>query len=326
MFDESKTMTLDEIEMLPPPRWLIEGLLSEESVGVLYGKPGTYKTFLALDWALTVAYGLEEWNGKKVHLPGPVFYIAAEGSRGLPKRIRAWKQSHGIQERNAHFLGHLSSVDMLNPEEVDSLINHINRRLPNPVLIVVDTLARCFCDGNEDSARDMGRFVSSLDTIKSATKATILVLHHTGKDARRGSRGSSALPGAIDTEFSLEKRKGGTSDTYTVLQCTKQKDDDDGIKTCLRPSKVADSLILVPAPEYNDRGTGSRQEAHQAHAGTNDAARILEVLIAAEGKPLKAQEIAEITGLPLKTTSNRLSDLKRTGKANNPQYGCWIAR
>jgi hypothetical protein len=70
-----------------------------------------------------------------------------------------------------------------------------------PVLIVVDTLARNFA-GDENGTKDMNQFIRCMDAIRLAWKATILIVHHTGKDTSRGARGSSVLKAAIDTEFS----------------------------------------------------------------------------------------------------------------------------
>jgi RecA-family ATPase len=71
------------------------------------------------------------------------------------------------------------------------------------VLAVVDTLARCFVGGEENSARDMGRFVAAADRLRTATGAAALLLHHV---SRHGGaiRGSTALPGALDTGIAVE--------------------------------------------------------------------------------------------------------------------------
>jgi DNA-binding Lrp family transcriptional regulator len=87
------------------------------------------------------------------------------------------------------------------------------------VLIVVDTLARCFTGGDENSSKDMGRFVAACDALRKETGATVLVVHHSGKD-KSSERGSSALRGAADAMFEVtnpEFRK-------IHVRCTKQKE------------------------------------------------------------------------------------------------------
>jgi hypothetical protein len=63
--------------------WLIKGLLPAQGLALLYGHPGSGKTFLALDFSGHVAMGWD-WHGRKVK-QGLVVYVAAEGQRGLMK-------------------------------------------------------------------------------------------------------------------------------------------------------------------------------------------------------------------------------------------------
>ena len=60
-------------------------------------------------------------------------------------------------------------------------------------MVVIDTLARCFGGNDENDARDMGAFIEGCDVIKQKTGATVLVVHHSGKDEGKGARGSSAF-------------------------------------------------------------------------------------------------------------------------------------
>nr|WP_247712306.1 AAA family ATPase [Morganella morganii] len=83
------------------------------------------------------------------------------------------------------------------------------------------TLARCFGGSDENAAKDMGAFIQGCDFIKAATQATVLVIHHSGKDQDKGARGSSAFRAALDVEFHV-RREG--EDPAIILSCTKMKD------------------------------------------------------------------------------------------------------
>ncbi len=83
-------------------------------------------------------------------------------------------------------------------------------------LIVIDTLFRSLGGGDENSGVDMGRFVTHADTIREATRAALIAIHHTGKDEARGARGHSSLLGALDTEIFVSGEG--------VLTVTKQRD------------------------------------------------------------------------------------------------------
>ena len=52
-----KLLTVEEIAQLDPPKWLIAGILPEAGFSILFGEPGAGKTFIALDWALSIATG-----------------------------------------------------------------------------------------------------------------------------------------------------------------------------------------------------------------------------------------------------------------------------
>ena len=50
-----KLYTIEELEDLPDPDWLINGLIPENSLVELYGEPGAGKSFLALDFRAIIA-------------------------------------------------------------------------------------------------------------------------------------------------------------------------------------------------------------------------------------------------------------------------------
>jgi hypothetical protein len=113
-------------------------------------------------------------------------------------------------------------VNLLQSGDVAALLSAL-RGLPDPpILLIVDTLARCMLGGDENSARDMGIAIGALDAIRAALGCAMIVVHHTGKSAET-ERGSSALRAAADTMFSL-KRDG---ELLTVV-IDKQKNAVDG--------------------------------------------------------------------------------------------------
>ncbi|MCH7935703.1 MAG: AAA family ATPase [Proteobacteria bacterium] len=229
-----KLYTVEELEALPDPVWLIEGLLPEAALAELYGKPGAGKSFLALDWVLSIAAGIV-WLGHSLNQADAV-YVSAEGGSGLKSRFAAWRAEHsGANLDQVRFLK--QPVNMLDPNDVKALIAAVRQTELDPALVVIDTLARCFGDGDENSARDMNAFVAGTDRIKTAfPQTTVLVVHHCGKNPSRGDRGSTALPGATDTVMVLTASNGGRSLT---LKCEKQKDWEPFDKINLRLQVVA---------------------------------------------------------------------------------------
>lgn len=207
--------TAAELIKRPPPTYLIDKILPKGALGCVYGKPGSGKSFLALDWALCVAHGAP-WGAREIR-GGPVLYIVAEGSGGLGIRVRAWLEHANLADiDNIQFLP--LAVNLLDLHQRAALLQVATEI--GPVLIIIDTLARSMVGGDENSARDVGLLIDAADRLRQATNATVVLVHHTGKDGQT-YRGSSALEGACDTMIEVQL----DGDRVTVA-CEKQKDDE----------------------------------------------------------------------------------------------------
>ena len=98
---------------------------------------------------------------------------------------------------------------MSNPNDQVALIAAVRAVTSKPILVVIDTLARNFGTGDENDQRDMNAFVKGCDTLREEFDgATVLVVHHPGKDQRRGARGSLVLAGAVDALLCLQGSVG----------------------------------------------------------------------------------------------------------------------
>ena len=206
-----------ELLALPPPEWLIDGIITEGGVAGMYGAPEAGKSFLAIDMALCIAAGIP-WQGHETQ-KGFVLYISAEGGSGVGKRALAWLLEHQIDPREADVAWLIESIPVNADSEqmitlMERIVNEVRR---HPVLIVVDTLARCF-DGDENQQEDMGRFVAGIDILRQEFGCTVMVVHHTNAGGTR-ERGNTAFRGAADTMIRIEK-----TDNAISLICDKQKD------------------------------------------------------------------------------------------------------
>jgi len=191
------------LKTIHPPAWLVKGVIERDSLAVIYGEPGHGKSFIAMDLAATVATGTD-WHKHQTTL-GAVFYIAGEGVNGIARRFKAWEIDRGIDLSSAPLCVSSTPIALDDPGSAlkvkQAITAMAEQQQQTPVLIVVDTLARNFA-GDENGTKDMNQFIRCMDAVRLAWKATILIVHHTGKDTNRGARGSSVLKAAIDTEFS----------------------------------------------------------------------------------------------------------------------------
>jgi len=212
-----------EMERVARVQWVIESFIPQTSnIIALYGAPSSFKSFLALDMMLTVA------NGKAYHgldaEPGKVVYIAAEGGAGLWKRVVAWHNQHGLTEISDNFIVHDGAINLHDAQELQRLIDELLQANINPSFVVIDTLARCFGELDENSNAAMSAAVNACDLIREALNTKVLLVHHSGKDKTKGMRGGSALPGGVDTTF--EATAAGNK--VCKLTVRKQKDGEDG--------------------------------------------------------------------------------------------------
>lgn len=232
----------DVLAKLGPIDWQIKNYLEANTVGLLFGDPGSYKSFIALDMAFHVAAG-KDWHGNAVN-QGPVIYVAGEGHGGLARRFAAWERHHGIRladmplyvsQRAAHLYDKKAAKDVV------GAIRGIADQSGNPAVIVIDTLARNFGGGDENSTADMNIFIDHVDRLLRAEfQCTVLIVHHTGHANKQRARGSMALKGGVDFEFRVEKPEGGMK---AVLTCTKMKD-------AIEPEETWFEGTVVPVGDF----------------------------------------------------------------------------
>lgn len=219
-----------------PIAWLVHGYFEEDALAVLYGAPGKGKSFIALDVSCCIATGTL-FHGHDVK-PGAVFYIAGEGHNGLARRLRAWAQLNRTDMPELLFVSE-APTDLSSATNAEKVAEAVQRLADAsgeaPVLIVIDTMARNF-GGDENSATDVGQFIRNADALRRHWKATVLIVHHSGKDAEKGARGSSALKGAADAEYEVTR---DNEDKLIRLTPRKMKDAEE-------PVPLAFELVGVP--------------------------------------------------------------------------------
>lgn len=220
-------LTLRDIEDRPPPRFLIDRHIPQVSAGFLYSAPGAGKSFLALDMALSIAFGAPDWHGDPIDIGDDtpcVLYLAAEGSFGFRNRVRAWRATRGFGQDTDRFTMIERTIDFMDRVDIAKLIRTVNQAVQRrPCLVIVDTVSRAMPGADENLQKEMTLFVKACDEVKDAFQCAVLGVHHAGKSG--DMRGSTVLRGAGDFVFKLEREKGKSVGRLT---CEKQKDGPDG--------------------------------------------------------------------------------------------------
>jgi KaiC/GvpD/RAD55 family RecA-like ATPase len=211
-------LTLAELrEHSKSVNWLVKHVIPEESIGVLFGGSGTFKSFIAIDLALHVAHGLQ-WLGKKTKR-GTVLIIAAEGGAGLWRRVVAWHRANRLKWSDAAVYVLPVGLDLMtDAARVQEAASALGIK---PDLVIVDTLSQTF-GGEENSAGDMAQYLRELGLwFRQSWAAAVLVVHHTGHQATERPRGSSAIRSNVDFMFGVFRDE---KEMLATLECVKQKE------------------------------------------------------------------------------------------------------
>ena len=307
-------MSLDDLETMQPPEFLIDRYIPEHGFGILFGAPGSKKSFIALDMALSLAYGLPDWHGDPVlqrEGRGGVLYIAGEGASGFQARVAAWKHGRLLPDGKAPDIKFLfQPVNFMRVEDILRLKETVKDHHPGPLsLIVVDTVSRSIPGADENLQKDMTVFVSACDALRAATGAFVLGIHHASKAGEM--RGSTVFLGQADVVLRTGTKKGSP---IVSLHCEKMKEAPDGWhdtyrmdvvdlgdeRTSLKPERV--DATDVEARRLTQEQQQAVLDAMQAawEAGTPWAA-------AAQAKERYApRKIAQMLGMPAEDATGYL--------------------
>lgn len=201
-----------ELLLEPPPiRWLVKGWLQSNALALAYGASGSAKTFVAIDWACTIASGLGEWLGLRAS-HGTVVYLAGEGHYGIRQRLAAWCQEHGRTELDLFVSP--SGQDITSKEGFLRVAQSIALLDPAPCLIIIDTLHR-HMSGDENSGKDIGAMVRACDALREQFGCTVLIIHHSGHSNSDRERGHSSIRGSLDISIQVTRND---ADVVTLHQ------------------------------------------------------------------------------------------------------------
>ena len=235
---------------LPAVEWLIDETIQADGLTVIYGAPKSFKTFVALDMAMHLANGIN-WRGLETK-PATVLYVCAEGAPGVGPRVRAWCNRHG---GNIDRIGWVTVAPNLFAADGDTW--HVGELAAEigAGLVIIDTLARAMPGGDENSAKDIGYVIANFDSIREQAGCALIAVHHTGKDAARGMRGSSSLQGAVDTSLEVV----GDANAVNV-RVADQKNAESDRAWWFKPTREQPSLVLEPTT-----GSGSSTDTRDAN-------------------------------------------------------------
>jgi hypothetical protein len=286
-------LTIDELESIEPPESLVGPFLRRPGLTVAYGAPKSGKTFLLLDMALRKATGLP-WHDGSPTTAEHVVWVAAEGDRSIQSRVKSWVIENQAPSTSG-FRVVRGPVNLYSNEGFDFGIA-LDKREVQPSLIVFDTLARCTTGADENRASDLQRIVDESYQLTDKYGASVVLIHHSGKDAR-GPRGSNALLAAADQVFRTSLT-GRRIKVKSVAERDSRPFDDFELEL----KEAGDSLVVRPASGPGKTGLDSIEQ--DVHA-----------FLEAQGPNgwSTASKVRAEFGLAETTLSRRLKSLARKG-------------
>ena len=169
--------------------WLVKGLLGAGEASAVYGVPGCGKSVLVEDMALHIALGWP-WHGRGVKC-GAVLYVALERRQIVIRRAIAFREHYQVPDAPFAIVGGV--YDLRTSQAVNELITVVKQieeeTAEELVLIVIDTISRALCGGDENSSKDMGAIVAATSRLQTATKAHVLWVHHMPQDGAERLQG-----------------------------------------------------------------------------------------------------------------------------------------
>jgi hypothetical protein len=191
-------------------QWLVEGLWSDQAVGILGGEPKCCKSFMALDVAVSVASGSACLRQFPVRRSGKVLIFPAEDSlavvrqrlEGIAAAARVCFDTLPVEVITAPTL----RLDA--PADRERLSNTVEAL--RPILLILDPMIRLH-RVDENDATQIAALLSYLRELQRKFQMAVLLVHHARKDSNssrpgQSLRGSSELHGWGDSNLYMRRR------------------------------------------------------------------------------------------------------------------------
>ena len=285
----------------PQTQWLVEGLWSDQAVGILGGEPKCCKSFLALDVAVSVASGAACLRQFPVRRTGSVLLFPAEDSlavvrqrlEGIAAAAQVPFDSLPVQVITAPTLRLDAAADRARLLETLQQLR--------PVLLILDPLIRLH-RLDENDATQVAGLLSYLRELQRQFQLAVMLVHHARKDSQgsrpgQALRGSSELHGWGDSNLYM-RRKGAQLTLSTEHRAAPSQDH---IPLQLTQSDCALALRVLERPMAQpDTPPTPIEQVRQALAHLPE--------------PISVQQLQKLCGIRTATICSALAQLSTRGE------------
>lgn len=296
---------------IPQPEMIVDPIISQESLSMIYAARGVGKTHLSLEIAYCVAHGINLFDNKwKVAKPKRVLFVDGEmPSYALKNRLTS------IHNRYKKTLDHdlSSNLRIFNNDpriqgEEFSLIDIANENSQEALtlkfagvdLVILDNLSSLTYSGKENEADSYSKIQSWLLYLRHK-KISVLLVHHAGKNGEQ--RGTSKREDVLDTVIKLTKVSKAENGCAFKVHFEKNRN---------FYGNAAKSFI---AKLHEDRGWEVINSDTSDELDQRDK-EIIESLV----QGLERKEICEKIGIKKSGLAKRIAALKEQGHIDNKEF------
>lgn len=231
------TITLDQLYALEDPEWIIERWCMRETITMISGPSESFKTFLAIDLAMTAASpSLATFQGHVVTRDRAtafgggykVLYVIGESLGPAKFRFQAWEQARGVTVDRNLIPVRLDRVDIFKaPGDVEALVEG-----HDPDIVIFDTWSRNTYGMDENSKKDVDVAMKLAHDLKkggSRGGRSVIFIHHPTK-GNEYLRGHSSMLNDSDVGIRMERPAGDkerpNAPWYAKVISERQKESD----------------------------------------------------------------------------------------------------
>ena len=292
----------------PQTQWLVEGLWSDQAVGILGGEPKCCKSFLALDVAVSVASGAACLRQFPVRRTGRVLLFPAEDSlavvrqrlEGIASAAQVCFESLPLEVITA------PSLRLDTPTDRQRLTHTVQTL--QPILLILDPLIRLH-RVDENDATQIAALLSYLRELQRQFHLAVIVVHHARKDSNssrpgQALRGSSELHGWGDSNLYM-RRKGSQLTLSTEHRAAPCQD-----HIPLQRTQCGPALALSILDRLNSEPTTEPTPLDRVRQ-----------TLAKLDQPVPIQQLRKLCGIRTATVCSALEQLSELGEVSRDARG-----
>nr|WP_281357272.1 bifunctional DNA primase/helicase [Rathayibacter agropyri] len=209
--NDSFASLVSEEEMLtrPPLEYIVEPFVPRGMHTVMFGAPGSFKTFAMQDLASRVRTGMPFHDAQHPTVRGAVLLLEAEGLQQFQARTLAWRQYYEPEDMAAiRFLD--EPLDLSSPEGAANLVRTLllmEEATGEKVELVAVDPAALYMAGSENEDGNFGLAVG-LNAVAKYLDIGVLLIVHTNASGER-ARGTDHFRMLSGSYIRVEKLEGG---------------------------------------------------------------------------------------------------------------------